>query len=144
MIDLEASKRRTAWLKFLQPGDRVTYIRASERYPAHVESVAEIGEPRRIWIKFTRHDGTEVRTWVWCGTGDCPGNQTRIEPATYLNNSRESASMKIDVIQKWRELVMWYGIALADLISETNLGRADAIQADIKSLLALAGCLDAP
>jgi hypothetical protein len=46
-------------------------------------------------------------------------------------------------IAKWRELVMWHGIAMADLIAETHLGRADALVADIESLLALGGCLDA-
>jgi len=46
-------------------------------------------------------------------------------------------------IAKWREMVMWYGIALADLIAETNLGRADALLADTQSLLTLGGCLDA-
>lgn len=47
-------------------------------------------------------------------------------------------------ITKWREMVMWYGIAMADLIAATHLGRDDAIQADIENLLALGGCLDAP
>lgn len=83
MIDFEAAKRRTAWLKFLQPGDRVTLVNVAERCTACVEAV----EPHsyRIWVGFTLRDGTEARTWVWSDTGDCPGARTRIEPATAEN-----------------------------------------------------------
>ena len=134
MIDIEAAKRRTAWLKFLQPGDRVTFISAAERHVARVEAV----EPHsyRLWIKFTCHDGTEVRTWVWHDTGDCPGARTRIEPAA--DSQTGDWNHGTNDIAKWRELVMWYGIAMADLDLD------DAIQADIKNLLDMGGCIDAP
>lgn len=79
MIDLNAAKLRTAWLKFLQPGDAVRFVDANGA-PPRIASV-EVVENNRLWIGWTTQDGTDVRTWVWRDTGDCPGARTRIEPA---------------------------------------------------------------
>lgn len=79
MIDIEAAKRRTAWLKLLQPGDAVRFVDPNDAPPriAHVEAE----DKKRLWIAWTNRDGTTCRSWVWRDTGDCPGNRTRIEPA---------------------------------------------------------------
>jgi hypothetical protein len=78
MIDIEAFKRRTAWLKFLQPGDAVRFVGSNGAPPrvAHVEAV----DNNRLWVGWTLSDGTPVRSWVWRDTGDCPGARTRIDP----------------------------------------------------------------
>lgn len=79
MIDIEAAKRRTAWLQCLQPGDAVQLVCpvGAKRRSAHVEAM----DDHRIWIEYRWYDGTDVRTWVWRDSGDCPCARIRIEPA---------------------------------------------------------------
>jgi hypothetical protein len=77
MIDLESAKRRGAWLKFLQPGDAVTFVSALGKQPGTVEAV----ENNRIWIGLEVPGGGHIRMWVWRDTGDCQSARLSIEPA---------------------------------------------------------------
>ncbi len=57
MIDLEAAKRRGAWLKFLQPGDSVRVFSGLGTQVGTVEAV----ENNRIWIGLEVPGGGDAR-----------------------------------------------------------------------------------
>jgi hypothetical protein len=76
MIDLEAAKRRGAWLKFLQPGDSVRVFSGLGTQVGTVEAV----ENNRIWIGLEVPGGGRIRMWVWRDTGDCQSARISIEP----------------------------------------------------------------
>jgi hypothetical protein len=92
MIDLAAATRRTAWLKFLQPGDAVTFVSALGKQAGQVESIGN----NRIWIGLEIPGGGRISSWVWRDSGDCPSARLSIEPSDPFPRAANTVAPPLD------------------------------------------------
>jgi len=92
MIDLAAVDRRQAWLKFLQPGDAVTFVSALGKQAGQVESIGN----NRIWIGLEIPGGGRISSWVWRDTGDCPSARLSIEPSKPFSRAANTVAPPLD------------------------------------------------